>query len=114
MRDRSTCVRWTDTVDELQQAKGAGHIARVLRQSQVRQRVFYVRRFEELQSAVLDEGDISTRKLDLQRIRMMSRSKQNRLFLQVDPGFQVFENFFDDEVGLLILVDERDEPGLLL
>ena len=66
-----------------------------------------MRGFEELQSAVFNEWNIPPAQFDFQRIAVMGRSKQNRLFSQRDPGFMMFQHAFDDVIALLILVDQR-------
>ena len=102
--DRSLGVRRADAVEQLQHAEGAGRVPRVFGQPQDRQRVLDMRRFEELQAAVLHERDVPPGQLDFQRVAVVGGAEEDRLLAQRDARLEVLQDAADQVVALLVLV----------
>ena len=96
-------ARRADARHELQRPPGGALAARVGGEAQHREHVLDVRRLEELQAAVLDEGDVAPRQLELERGAVLGRAEQHRLALQHEPGLAQREGPVGDPGGLLAL-----------
>ena len=68
-----------------------------------------MRALEELQTAVLDEGDVAPGQLELEPVAVVTGAEQHRLLVQRDAAFAVLEHALAHERGLGQLVDTRGE-----
>ena len=92
---------------------GRHHVARVLRQAEKGQQVLDVGRFDELQSAVLVERDVSPRQFRFQKNTVMRSPKEHRLPPQVDAFFAVLQDPLYDEFRLIVLRLAGDQKRFL-
>ena len=66
---------------KLDHSKCGNGIPRILDPAQHAQQVFDMSSFEELQAAILDEGDTAPSELDLELAAVVPRTEQDRLLL---------------------------------
>jgi hypothetical protein len=72
-----------------------------------------VRSLEELEAAPLLEWDLPTGELDLEVGRHVAGSKEDGHLAQRHPVLVQLQNPIDDELRLLLLVADVDEPRTL-
>src|ERR1700749_3909959 len=65
--------------------------------------------FNEFQTPIFVKQNVSSRQLEFKRQTVMSRTKQHSLVLQIDTRLAQSQDFIDDVVRLLVLVDAGDE-----
>ena len=70
-----------DAGQQLHDAEAGDAVARVLGEPQQRQHVLDVRRFEKLQAAEFDEGNVAPGQLDFERTAVVRGAEQHRLLL---------------------------------
>ena len=92
------------------QPRAGHHVARILGQPQEGHQVFDVGRLDELQPAVLVEGDVGPGQLGFQQHAVVRRPEQHGLPPQVDARLAVLQNRADDVFGLVRLVLAVDQP----
>ena len=85
-------------------------VAGVLGQSQEGEQVLDVGRLDELQPAVLVEGDLLPGQFHLHGQAVVRGPKQHGLLLQGDARLAVSEDLLDDVAGLGVLVGTGDQP----
>ena len=98
-----------DARQKRQQPRAGDHVARVFGQPQKRHQVFDVGGLDELQPAVLVEGDFRPGQLGFQEDAVMRSAEQHGLTPQIDARLAVFENLADDVfrlVGVVLAVDQ--------
>jgi len=98
-----------DAGDQLHDPKPRDPIARVLSEAQHGQQILDVGSLEEFEPTKLDEWDVPPRQFDLEQPAMMRCPEQDRLLLQRQAGFAVFEDAFDDISGLILFIANRNE-----
>ena len=81
----------------------------VLQDAKKGQDVLDVGRFQEPQSPVLHEGDVPPGELQLEKVAVVRRPKQHGLPLEGDPLLAMVEDGSAHLVGLLGLVEARDQ-----
>ena len=84
--------------------RAGDHVAGVLGQPEEGQQVLDVGRLDELQAAVLVEGDFPPGQLGLQQHAVVRGAEQHRLPPQRDARLAVLQDLPDDVFGLLVLV----------
>jgi hypothetical protein len=94
---------------QLQDQEGGDGVAGVLDPTQHAQHVLYVRGFEELQTAIFDEGDIPAGEFDLKLIAVVAGTEQHRLMLQIDARLAMLQDALDHIIDLCCLVGRDDE-----
>ena len=77
----------TDAGQQLQHSKARHRVARVVGPAQHRHHVLDVRRLEELQAAVLHEGNVALGEFDLEHVAVMGAAKQDGMALQRAADF---------------------------
>ena len=102
-----------DAVEESEHPVPRQLVARVLEDAQQAQQVLDVRALEELQAAVLDEGDVAAGQLELEPVAVVTGAEQHRLLVQRDSSLALLEHALAHERGLGQLVDARGERGRL-
>src|SRR5271166_6035282 len=78
--------RWSDARQKLEHAEPSHGVSWVLGPTKHAQDVFNMCGFEELQTAVFHERDISSGELDLERGAVVGRSEQDCLALKSMPA----------------------------
>lgn len=106
-------TRWSDARQKLEHAEPSHGVSWVLGPTKHAQDVFNMCGFEELQTAVFHERDISSGEFDLERGAVVGCSEQDCLALKVNAGFAVFQNALDHVLDLRRLVGSADELGFL-
>ena len=132
------CRRWHKCLDgqgrlrrcrhRIQQAPGLGRpktgqqlrhpesrqpATRVLRPAQHRQKVFDVRRRQELQPAKLDKRDVAARQLQLQRRTVVASAEQHRLLLEPQAAFALRQHMIGYPSRLGQLIDHGHQQRAL-
>ena len=79
-------------------------VPRIVEHPQQGHEVADVRRLEEAQAAVLDEGDVPATQLDLEQVTVVAGPGQHDLGPQVDPRLEMLEDHLGHRVGLGRLV----------
>jgi hypothetical protein len=102
--------RRTDPGQQLQGAKARDPVARIVGPAQHRQQVLDVGGLQELESAMLDVGDVAAGQFDLEQVAVMRASEQHRLLLECDPGLALRKDLVDDPLGLGPFVEYGDQP----
>ena len=93
--------RWAYAGKELDETKARYPIAQVLSPAQEGKDILDMRRFEELQAAVLYERNIASGQFDLERAAVMRGAEQHRLLFQRNVGFTMLQHSFSDVACLI-------------
>ena len=72
-----------------------------------------MRRFDELETAVLHERDVAATELDLEQVGVVRGAHQHGLAMERGSRFPVFEYALGDVVRFCLLILCGDEQGLL-
>jgi len=97
---------------ELQEAEPCHLDARIVSETERRERVLDVCRFEVEQTAEPDEGNTSPGEFNVEVDAVMGRTEQHRLLLQGNALFIQFKGAVCDRFGLVSLVGAVDEQWL--
>src|SRR5262249_32700199 len=89
---------------ELGNTKPRNLITQVLRPTQEREDILDMRRFEELQAAVLYERNIASGQFDLERAAVVRGAEQHRLLFQRNSSFTMLQHTLGDVARLVRLV----------
>ena len=98
-------------IEELQQPKPAELIRGVVGEAQEGDEVLDVSGLQIAQPAVLDERDATARQLDLEKIRVVVRAKENGLVAQFHAFLAGSHDPLTDQDGLLALVAWKCQLG---
>src|SRR5579859_735897 len=103
-----------DPRQELQHPEPRDVVARILGPPEKADDVLYVRRFDELEAAVLHKWDVAPAELDFEQIGVVGRPHEHRLAVQQHAGFAGGEHPLYYIVRLRLLILHRDEQRPLL
>ena len=101
--------RGTDARKEARGAEARHPVARIVGPPQHRQRVLDVRRFQELESAVLHERNVAPGELELQLRAVAPAPEQHRLRLERHALLALLEHVLGHAARLIGFVADRDE-----
>ena len=93
-----------DAGNQLNRTEPGYPIARIAGPAQQRQHILHMGRFEEPQTAELDEWNVAPHELQLQPRAVMRSAEQNGLRAQFDAPFAARQEPFDDVASLVGVV----------
>ena len=79
--DPTSITTWTDALDQLKNPKPRDPVPGIFYKAQYCEEILDMSSIEEFEPAEFDEGDVSSRQLDLNWAAVMRRPKQDGLLL---------------------------------
>src|SRR6185437_1414272 len=100
MVERPARIARAHAGQKLQGAESRQAVARIVRPAQHAEQVLDVAGLEELQAAVLHEGNLTPPELDLEDVAVARGAEEHRLLAQRDAGLAALEHFAADTLRL--------------